>query len=249
MSADILENTVGTPFFFDVNFSAPEASKPIPTIPLPDHESALKAAEEKGYDRGLADGKAGEEARLANEAKKIADAAGKILAAIDGDRLLLEKESAGLALSIARKLSGAAVAQYPLADIETLISQCLAPLRNTPHLVVRLNEKDATSINETVGKFAREAGFEGRFVVLGEPDFAPGDCRIEWADGGIIRDRSKAETDIENAIARYFSSLMDEAETSTLAPDTEEEIPTQPMAEEITQPTTEEMMKGSQNHE
>ena len=249
MSADILENAVGTPFFFDVNFSAPEASKPIPTIPLPDHESALKAAEEKGYSRGLADGKTGEEARLANEARKIADAAEKILAAIDGDRLLLEKESAGLALSIARKLSGAAVAQYPLVDIENLISQCLAPLRNTSHLVVRLNEKDATLINETVGKFAREAGFEGRFVVLGEPDFAPSDCRIEWADGGIIRDRFKAETDIENAIARYFASIMDEAETSTLVTDTEQEISTQPLAEELTQTSVEEMTKGSQNHE
>lgn len=231
MSADILENKETTPFFFDVNFSAPEASKPIPTIPLPDHESALKGAEEKGYDRGLADGRASEETRLANEAKRIADAAEQILAAIDGDRLRLEKESAELALSIARVLSAEAVAQYPLADIEGLISQCLAPLRNTPHLVVRLHEKDATSINETVGKFAREAGFEGRFVVLGEPDFAPGDCRIEWADGGIIRDRAKTETEIEDTFKRYFSSLIDEAAPSTLTSDDK--------------PLEEEMVKGS----
>ena len=241
MSADILENFDATPFAFDVNFSAPEASKPVPMIPLPDHESALKVAEEKGHSRGLDDGRAGEETRLANEAKRIAEAAEKILAAIDGDRLRLDKESADLALSIARKLSAAAVAQYPLVDIENLISQCLAPLRNTPHLVVRLHEKDASSINETVGKFAREAGFEGRFVVLGEPDFASGDCRIEWADGGIIRDRAKAESDIEDAFMRYFSSLSDEAETSNLTPHEE--------PEETTQPEAEEMMKGSQNHE
>ena len=86
-------------------------------------------------------------------------------------------------------------------------------------------------------------------MVLGEPDFALGDCRIEWADGGIIRDRSKAETDIENAIARYFASIMDEAETSTLVTDTEQEISTQPLAEELTQTSVEEMTKGSQNHE
>lgn len=214
MSADILENSNAKPFFFDVNFAAPAAERPIPTIKLPDHEAALAEAERKGYERGLADGRAGEETRLANEAARIAQAAEKILAAIDKDRVRLERESADLALSIGRRLSAAALAHYPLAEIEELISNCLAPLRNTPHLVVRLHEKDAAAITETIGKFAREAGFEGRFVVLGEPNFAPGDCRIEWADGGIIRDRAKAETDIETAFERYFAAIADKTDSA-----------------------------------
>jgi len=240
MSANILENSNARPFFFDVDFAAPEAAKPVPTIQLPDHEAALKAAEEKGYQRGIADGRAGEETRLANEAKRIALAAEKILAAIDQDRLRLEKESAALALSIARKLSAEAVARYPLSDIEKLISECLAPLRNTPHLVVRLHEKDAAAITETVGKFAREAGFEGRFVVLGEPDFAPGDCRIEWADGGIVRDRAKAEADIEQAFQDYFAPILDE-DAVTLETD-------QPSRAPQGAPLTDQAMKGN-NHE
>ena len=28
-------------------------------------------------------------------------------------------------------------------------------------------------------------------VVLGEPDLAPGDARIEWADGGVVRERAR----------------------------------------------------------
>ena len=79
--------------------------------------------------------------------------------------------------------------------------------------MVRLHEKDAEAITETVGKFARESGFDGRFVVLGEPDFAPGDCRIEWADGGIIRNLDIVETEIETSFQRYFAAL-DEARTS-----------------------------------
>ena len=105
-------------------------------------------------------------------------------------------------------MAAGAVAAFPLADIEKLISDCLGPLRSTPHLVVRLHEKDAAAITDTIGKFARESGFEGRFVVLGEPDFQPGDCRIEWADGGIIRDRVKAENAIEMAFKRYFDARM-----------------------------------------
>ncbi len=42
-------------------------------------------------------------------------------------------------------------------------------------------------------RLARERGFEGRIVVLGEPDIALGDARLEWADGGIVRERRRFE--------------------------------------------------------
>jgi len=213
MSADIQKLGDAAPFTFDVNFAAPQTEKPIPTVLLTDHEQALKEAEERGRLIGLEQGKAGEEARLADEAKRIADAAAAILSAIDGDRIRLEHDSATLALCIGKKLAGEALSRFPLDNIETLISECLGPLRSTPHLVVRLHEKDAEAITETVGKFARESGFDGRFVVLGEPDFAPGDCRIEWADGGIIRNLDTVETEIETSFQRYFAAL-DEARTS-----------------------------------
>lgn len=214
MSSDILTDGNIAPFLFDVNFAAPEAVAPIPSIALPDHETALRVAEEKGHQRGLEEGRSGEEARLANEAVRIAKAAEKILAAIDKDRLRLEKETADLALVIARKLASEALSHYPLAEIERLISDCLGPLRKTPHLVVRLHENEAAAITETVGKFARETGFEGRFIVLGEPDFQPGDCRIEWADGGIIRDRAKAENEMVAAFEQYFSVALDEPDSA-----------------------------------
>ena len=42
-------------------------------------------------------------------------------------------------------------------------------------------------------RLAKERGFEGRLITLGEPDIAPGDVRLEWADGGVVRDRSRIE--------------------------------------------------------
>ena len=37
-------------------------------------------------------------------------------------------------------------------------------------------------------KIARERGFEGRLVIMGEPEIAPVDARLEWADGGVVRE-------------------------------------------------------------
>jgi flagellar assembly protein FliH len=42
---------------------------------------------------------------------------------------------------------------------------------------------------------------------MGEADIAPGDCRLEWADGGMVRDRAATEALISEAVARYLTAL------------------------------------------
>jgi flagellar assembly protein FliH len=42
--------------------------------------------------------------------------------------------------------------------------------------------------------------------VLGETDIALGDCRIEWADGGAIRERGAVEAAINDLVARYIAA-------------------------------------------
>ena len=43
-------------------------------------------------------------------------------------------------------------------------------------------------------------------VVLAEPGMALGDCRIEWADGGLCRDRAATEAVICEAVERYVAA-------------------------------------------
>ena len=42
-------------------------------------------------------------------------------------------------------------------------------------------------------EIARTRGFDGRLVVVAEPEIAVGDCKIEWADGGVVRDMAETE--------------------------------------------------------
>ena len=43
-------------------------------------------------------------------------------------------------------------------------------------------------------------------MVVAEPEIAVGDCRIEWADGGVVRDAAKTDLAIGNAIGRYLGA-------------------------------------------
>ena len=63
-------------------------------------------------------------------------------------------------------------------------------------------------------EIAQQTGFEGRLVMLAEPDIAEGDCRIEWADGGVTRDRDAAQALIAETVNRFVAARHDPADSS-----------------------------------
>ena len=73
-------------------------------------------------------------------------------------------------------------------------------LRGVPHLVLRVNDGLVEPVQTRVQAMARERGYEGRLVVMGDPDIAPGDGRIEWADGGVVRDQARIEAAVDQAL-------------------------------------------------
>ncbi|MGL1488976.1 hypothetical protein ACSTJG_24320, partial [Vibrio parahaemolyticus] len=55
-------------------------------------------------------------------------------------------------------------------------------------------------------QMAAHSGFQGRLVILAEPTIATGDCRIEWADGGVVLERAAIEGKINELVGRYLAS-------------------------------------------
>ena len=54
--------------------------------------------------------------------------------------------------------------------------------------MVRINTQLDEVARERIERLAAQSGFEGRLVILAEPEIATGDCRIEWVDGGVVLD-------------------------------------------------------------
>ena len=201
-------------FMFDIDFSAtPGPRKEVPEAPqigLAEHEAAVAAAEARGAQRGFAEGQADAKAEAAREIARnldrVAENIAAALADLEGERQRLREQAIELAVTVARKLAAALVAREPLGEIRALVGECLGPLRSTPHLVVRTHADDVEALGEITDRLVHEHGFEGKLVLLGEPDLARGDCRIEWADGGIIRDRCEIEREIDALIGRYLAA-------------------------------------------
>ena len=173
-------------------------------------ESALASivtnARAEGYRDGLAEGERNAVVKAAERLAALADHAAALNAALDDHRRQTLAEAADLAAVIGKKLASSLVAAQPTAEIEALIAECLASLDAVPHLVIRCAPELAEAVREIAAARIATSGFTGRLVVLGDPDQATGDARLEWVDGGIARDRAALEAEIDRRVASYVAA-------------------------------------------
>ncbi len=170
------------------------------------HEESVAEAEARGYMRGLAEGRQHAEAeaefRVAATLEALANGFGSIMTSLDSQRTETENLAIEFALTLARKLAGDALSREPLATIEAAALQCFQHLRGVPHLVARVDPALVERVDELLRRLARERGFDGKIVTLGDPDISTGDVRLEWADGGVARDRSRIEAAVAEMLGR-----------------------------------------------
>jgi flagellar assembly protein FliH len=163
-----------------------------------------------GRAEGIAEGERGASAQSARQmaaaATQLADQVATMAASIDDSRASTLNGAVDLAASIARKLAGTLLTQQPAAEIEALLVECLASLDGVPHLVIRCHPDLAEAVREMATARISTSGFTGRLVVLGEPEQALGDCRLEWVDGGLVRDSAAINAEIDNRIAAYLAA-------------------------------------------
>ncbi|MFC6740321.1 FliH/SctL family protein [Methylobacterium tardum] len=187
------------PFLFETDFRSAR-----PSAEAQRAAEAAAQAEAEAHARGVQEGRIQAESqvqgRLADAMTRLALAAAGLIAQADARDVEREAQAVEVAILIARKVAGDALDAAPLAGIGEAARTALQHLRGVPHLVVRVHDSLAEEAETLVKRLARERGYEGRLVVLGDPDMAAGDARIEWADGGIVRERARIEAAVLDAL-------------------------------------------------
>lgn len=77
-----------------------------------------------------------------------------------------------------------------------------------PHLVIRCHPDLADAIRDNAIAQMAHSGFSGRLVVMGDPDIRLGDGRLEWVDGGVVRDIAETAGEIDRQIASYLAASI-----------------------------------------
>lgn len=190
--------TAKSRFLFGEDFRA----DPAPAADAPDPcAEAAAAAYEAGMAAGRAEAAAETERRLAEALAFVGTGLAAGLGRIEAAEAAIEGEAFGFFEALARALAGQALAETPLAPFREAAETAFRHLRGVPHLAVRVPPELVEGADATLGRMARERGYEGRIIVLGEDGLGPGDVRFEWADGGAVADRQATDAAIAAALA------------------------------------------------
>jgi flagellar assembly protein FliH len=195
-------------FLFDMDFSAPDKrERPVTSAEIAQKIAAAEAgAYRAGYDAALREAKVESDRRTALALEEIGIAMKGIAARYGGIEVRMETEAVEVAIAVARKLCSELITREPLGEITALVSDCFAQLVSTPHLVVRINDTLYEAAHERIDRLAKQSGFAGRLIILAEPEIETGDCRIEWADGGVVLERAAIQAKIDELVGRYVAS-------------------------------------------
>ena len=193
-------------FMFDEDF----AGGVKPTITLVEHErrsaDAESIAHRKGFEAGQMQARTEAAERIAAALTQVADSMARLNDALTGIEARLETEAVQVAVSVASKLAPELVAREPLTEISALASEAFRQLVTTPQIAVHTGSDIFDATKEKLEDIARMRGFEGRLTVQSDAAIAQGDCRIEWADGGVTRDTAATLAAIEEMVGRYVAA-------------------------------------------
>lgn len=198
-------------FKFDLNLAGgPTIAAPRPSVPEDLVAQLIAQAREEAFAEGVA---AGERNATAHAAQTMATAAAALAARTAEMAAALDDANAGqlrdaieLAASIGRKLALHLLARYPVAELDALIAECMASLGHVPHLVIRCHPDIADAVRDIATGHMATSGFAGRLVVLGDPDIRLGDGRLEWVEGGLVRDIGAVSKQIDAKISAYLTA-------------------------------------------
>ncbi|HEY0230976.1 MAG TPA: FliH/SctL family protein [Dokdonella sp.] len=196
-------------FLFDVDFAAPDKMR-APAVTAAEIAEKVADAEahayRAGFDAAQREAKVESDRRAAVALEEIGVAITSISTHFSAIETRITIEAVDVAVAVARKLCSELIATEPLTEVMALVNDCFKHLVAIPHIVVRINDQLYEEARERIEKLAKQSGFQGKLVILAEPEIESGDCKIEWADGGVLLERAAVETKINELVGRYMAA-------------------------------------------
>lgn len=196
-------------FLFDTEFDAGDADSDASEAKLltgREIQDLRDSAFEDGVNEGAARENKTTEHRHSQALAAIADGLGAISENQTQAMNHIVDEATTLTIAITRKISPALAQHKPLVGIESMIREFLHQLIEEPHIVVRVPEILIDDLKRNIDDIAAGCGFAGRVVLMPDAVMSGNDCRLEWADGGAVRNMESILDDIETGIKRTLQN-------------------------------------------
>ncbi|MDX2072751.1 MAG: FliH/SctL family protein [Alphaproteobacteria bacterium] len=200
-----------------------EAAPPPPPPPPTFSEEEVQAAERDGYQKGFIDGIVEGKKQAENKqavidrslSESVANFAEQYAPLFSIYRDILRQQAEQIpqiAHTIARKIAGDALAENAYALVETIAMRCVSAMVHEPKLVITINESMRQTLENKMQAAAKTLQMSSEINVVGDPNIAPPNFRIEWKNGAMVRDTDALWQQVEQVVASMVASSGHEAD-------------------------------------
>jgi len=175
---------------------------PLPSYSEEELEAARQEASKSGWEAGKKAAMDEAERALTDSLAGISSQLAELQQSTMASTELHLCDTANLATVLVRRLFPKLNEHYGLAEIDSLIGDCLEHLRDEPRLVLRVSNGLLEPVRKKMENLLPRTGFEGKLVYLGDDTMGTSDVRLEWADGGAERNCARQWEEIDALIAR-----------------------------------------------
>lgn len=175
----------------------------------PKTKFSLKEVEEIRMESYLS-GQQSVEAQAADQAAKAFEQIAQSAQALFGQvkQIAWEQKShaSQIAFLIGKKLASAALDKYPETEITQLVEQNLEHISHEPVIRISIAPPLKDALSHSLHDLKQRSNLEVEFELIADESLTQSDCQLVWSNGGITRDLSEIEHEIEDAINQRLAS-------------------------------------------
>lgn len=225
-------------FFFDLHdFDAPEvepeeAPPPPPTYSQEEIEAARLTAQEQGRQKGLSESAASREQKIAQLLQQISTQFATIFAAEQERESRYEEEVIALVLQSLDKLFPSLNERLGLYEMQQAIARVLKTASDQSEITIRVAPDFVADTEAVIAPIRNKEINPPNFHIVPDDTLDAGDCRLQWRDGGAVRNAAHLAAAIHDTL---LSLLPD---TFRMEPPSESTDRTDAVNNDINEPDT-----------
>lgn len=196
-----------------------EAPPPPPSFSEEELNAAKRDAYQQGFLEGIKEGNAqaqnehAEIDRIVQESlENFVKSINPIFSSYISHCSKLKQNMPPLALAIAKKVAGEALAKDYSEILENIATQCAAAMITEPEINITVNPRLSDSLAARLQKISNHEKYASNIHILSDESKPVSDYLIEWQDGSIERKTERLWQQMDKAIENMLAAIRHEPE-------------------------------------